>query len=255
MAYNTNQQPQRLWIIVGASSSMAKHFAREMALAHCPLLLIGREQADLESLASDMALRGSGEVNFLAGSIEDEALRQMIVQTAHNQPLPIGVMSVAGIMPDQDELQHSPALLAQMMSINLTSQMQLCTALLPVLCHKAGSMVILTGSVAGDRGRRKNYLYGAGKAGLAAFAQGLAAQLSDYAVPVLLLKPGLMDTSMTWGLKLPPLPLGQPAALAHLLAKRCASGKGGTLYYPWFWQPLMRLIRELPTKIFNKLNF
>ncbi len=111
----------------------------------------------------------------------------------------------------------------------------------------------MLGSVAGDRGRPRNHLYGATKAGLHAYLEGYAARLSRAGVRVLCLKAGPVDTALTWGL--PRLPfIVTPEAFAESAWRLAARGASGAAYVPRIWQPVMAVIRALPTRIFNRLD-
>lgn len=241
------------WIILGATSGMARAFARKAAEEKCALLLAGRDQNELNILAADLHLRGSPDVSVINFDARDKHSRTALVEKTKDLPGPISVFLAFGTMPPEEALRHEPDLCAEMMAANYIGAALVLNALTPLFeARKSGSVIVL-GSVAGDRGRKKNYLYGSSKAGLHAYVQGLAAHLSDFNVPVLLVKPGVIDTGMTWGLKNPPLPLGTPEGLAT--ACWAKAQKGGVLYFPWFWRFVMLAIIHLPRKIFNKLNF
>lgn len=245
------------WIILGATSPVAKAFARELAGRGLHLLVSARDAGELQNLSADFLMRGATSAHAIAGDITDLLVQEQIAHKARELPGPVSVFVATGIMPEQAAMLADAALCGAMMTTNATALMQMTNRLLPLLEDQQAGAVVLLGSVAGDRGRKKNFLYGASKAALAAYAQGLAAHLSGFHVPVLLVKPGILDTAMTWGLKTPPVPLGQPEGLASAILKRLRHGAkaGGSLYYPFFWWGIMMLIRHLPTKIFNKLNF
>ncbi len=241
------------WIILGATSAMARAFARKAALEGCALVLAGRDMTELTAMATDLTLRGSPHVQPLQFDANNPDAIGALANTAKTCVLPISVFLAFGQMPDESMMRVDPSLCAQMIDTNYTGAVLALNALLPILQGQRSGSVVIVGSVAGDRGRKKNFLYGSSKAGLHAYASGLAAHLSSFNVPVLLVKPGVVDTAMTWGLKNPPVPLGTPEGLAEACWKK--TGKGGVLYYPWFWWGIMTLIRHLPRKIFNKLNF
>ncbi len=243
------------WIILGATSTIARAFAREVARQRgVTLLLAGRAVTEIEADAADLRLRThAADVQVIPFDARDTASFQALAQRAQTLPRPVSVFLAFGAMPPQEEMIADAKLCASMITATYTGAVQVLNALTPLLeAQKAGSVVVL-GSVAGDRGRKKNYLYGSAKAGLHAFTQGLAARLSGSGVSVLLVKPGVIDTAMTWGLKNPPLPLGQPDGLARACLRRAR--KGGVLYYPWFWRWVMLIILHLPRRIFNRLNF
>jgi short-subunit dehydrogenase len=240
------------WIILGASSALAKAFAREGASHGARLLLAGRKMDELEAQAQDLRLRGAPEVGIISFDARDPHCRAALVAKASTLPS-IRLYWAVGQMPDEALMRHDANLCAQTLDANYNAAILTINALLPQLEQQKSGAVVILGSVAGDRGRKKNFIYGSSKAGLAAYTQGLSAYLSDFNIPVLLVKPGVMDTPMTWGKKGPPLPLGAPEGLAKACWKRAA--KGGVLVYPWFWRFIMLAIVHLPRKIFNKINF
>jgi decaprenylphospho-beta-D-erythro-pentofuranosid-2-ulose 2-reductase len=241
------------WIILGANSALAKAFSRHAATQGARLLLAGRKVDELNTQTEDLRLRGASDIRTLKFDARDDQDRKALLATLPELTAPISIYWAIGSMPEEADMRADAALCRSMLDNNYSSAVLTLSALLPQLeTQKAGAVIIL-GSVAGDRGRKKNFIYGSSKAGLAAYAQGLAAHLSAFRVPVLLVKPGVMDTPMTWGKKNPPLPLGAPEGLAKACWRRAKNG--GTLYYPWFWQIIMLAIMHLPRKIFNKLNF
>lgn len=241
------------FIIIGATSGLAKAFARKAAAQQYRLVLAGRDMTELEILAADLRLRGAPVVTPLAYDAADPQAALDLLALAKQLDGPISLYWAAGLMPDEAAMRMDPALCQQMIATNYTGAVLATNALLPLFETQRSGHVILIGSVAGDRGRKKNHLYGASKAGLQAYAEGVGALLSSHQVPVLLVKPGVMDTAMTWGIPGPPLPMGAPEALAEACWKKMRSG--GTLYFPWFWWGIMMIIRHLPRKIFNRLNF
>ena len=241
------------WIILGASSSLAKAFSRHAATYGSSLILAGRDMPEINTLAADLCLRGAPSVQTLPFDATDPQNLPALMDAAAAAQGPVSVYMAIGQMPEEGGMRIDPELCAQMIAANYTGAVLALNSLLPLFQAQQAGRIIIIGSVAGDRGRKKNYLYGSSKAGLHVYAEGLAAHLSAYNVPVLLVKPGVMDTAMTWGLQNPPLPLGLPPGLAAACWKK--SVNGGVLYYPWFWKHIMLIIRHLPRAIFNRLNF
>lgn len=241
------------WIILGATSAMARAFTRKAASEGYALILAGRDVNELNLLAEDASLRGAAMATVLRYDASDPAALAELATAAKTAVLPINLYVAVGQMPDEALMRVDPELCANMIDTNYTGIVLAINALLPTFESQQSGQIILLGSVAGDRGRKKNFIYGSSKAGLHAYASGLAAHLSLFKVPVLLVKPGVIDTAMTWGLKNPPVPLGTPEGLADACWKKAP--KGGVLYYPWFWWGIMMMIRHLPRQIFNKLNF
>jgi short-subunit dehydrogenase len=118
--------------------------------------------------------------------------------------------------------------------------------------QRCGSLAIIS-SVAADRGRPSNYLYGSAKAAVSTYCEGLQARLFKVGVHVTTIKPGFVDTPMTQGLSLPAALLAQPAQVAQRIVKGIAN-KVPTLYAPGFWGVIMLIIRSIPQPVFKRLN-
>jgi short-subunit dehydrogenase len=246
------------WLILGASSAVARAFAREAAAHGAALLLAGRDMEDLERQAADLAIRHGVPATPLrfeardlashAGFVADCAAR---AGTGAGDGL-LNVFLAFGVMPDQTEADADPAIAAGMVEANFTGAASVLAALAPRLEAQRGGVVVALGSVAGDRGRKRNFLYGATKAALLVYLQGYAARLAASGVRVLCIKAGPVDTAMTW--PLPKLPfMASPQGFARAAWARAEKGSGNA-YLPLIWWPVMTIIRLLPTPIFNRLN-
>ncbi len=241
------------WLIIGATSAIARACVRQLALEGADLTLAGRDLSDLESSASDARLRGSGKVRVLGCDVGDPHARQVLLASALVDQARLNVLVAVGLMPDQEEMDTDPALLARMVDANYAGPMALLQGLAPRFEHQAGGQIVVIGSVAGDRGRRKNYLYGSAKAGLATYVEGLRARLFRCGATVTLVKPGFVDTAMTWGL--PGLFLvSSPDGCARAILKAAKKGQSD-LYHPGFWRLIMLVIRHIPPVVMKRLNF
>jgi len=242
------------WLVIGASSAIARAFARVAVAAGDDVILAGRDAADLAATAADLAVRGGRAVPVLDFDLRDTqshpALTARAVALAGVAPL--SVFLAAGLLPTQAAIDADPMVADETIAVNFTGAVSALQALATALAARGAGRVIALGSVAGDRGRLKNYVYGAAKAGLATYLQGLRARLDRSGVPVTTVKPGFVDTAMTWGL--PGLFL---VASPERVAKACyAAARAGrdTIYVPWFWRWIMLIIRAVPERIFKKLN-
>lgn len=244
---------QNTWVVLGASSSIARAFAREAAQAGSALVLAGRDQADLQASAADIRLRSARSVEVLAFDAADTVSHAGFVQRCRalcNGRL--NVFLAFGQMPAQTAVDADVQLLRNTIEANFLGAAAVLTQFAPVLEAQQAGHVVVIGSVAGDRGRIKNYVYGAAKAGLHAYAQGLRARLCRSGVTVLTVKPGFVDTAMSYGQ--PGLFLiAQPEALARAILRAVERGRL-VLYYPWFWRWIMLVIRHIPERIFQRLN-
>lgn len=242
------------WLILGASSAVARAFAREAAAHGAKLLLAGRDMPDLDRQAADLTIRhqvAAVPLGFDATDLPSHS--DFVAQcVAHAGGALLNVFLAFGVMPDQAEADADPQVAAFMIDANFTGAASILAALAPVLEAQRGGLVMALGSVAGDRGRRRNFLYGATKAALGTYLQGYAARLAKSGVRVLCIKAGPMDTAMTW--PLPRLPfMISPQSFATTAWRRARRGSGST-YLPSIWWPVMSIIRLLPTPIFNRLD-
>jgi short-subunit dehydrogenase len=244
----------RTWLVLGASSSIARAFARLVAEAGASVLLAGRDRDDLARSAADLTARHGAAAVVLEFDARDRASIARLVEHCRSA-VPSGALDVFvafGSMPEQAAMEADPALAAATIETNLTGAVELLLGLAPLLeAGKRGHIVVL-GSVAGDRGRLKNYVYGAAKAGLATFTAGLRNRLFRSGVRVTTIKPGFIDTAMTWGL--PGLFLvASPEAAARACLTAALKGKE-IVYVPRFWALIMLIIRLIPERIFKKLS-
>jgi short-subunit dehydrogenase len=245
--------PAATWLVLGASSAVARAFAHQAAAHGAALLLAGRDAEDLERQAADLAIRHQVGATPLAFDARDLASHAgFVADCAARSTGTLNVFLAFGVMPEQAEADHDPATAAAMVEANFTGAASVLAALAPVLEAQRGGTVVALGSVAGDRGRPRNYLYGATKAALATYLQGYAARLSRSGARVLCVKAGPIDTAMTW--PLPRLPfMATPQTFARALWQRAMRG-AGSVYLPRIWWPVMGIIRLLPTRIFNRLD-
>jgi short-subunit dehydrogenase len=235
------------WLVLGASSAIARAFSRRVAAGGADILLVARDGEDANALAADLALRGSPSCRAIGFDGDVAAAFRDFAQGA----VP-NVFLAYGSMPAQSEIDADPAALAQTLDVNFASPVALLHRLMPVLEATSGGAIVALGSVAGDRGRLKNYVYGAAKAGLHAYLQGLRARGARSGVQVVTVKPGFVDTAMTWGL--PGMFLvASPDAIAAACLGAVAK-KRDVVYAPFFWWGIMAIIRHIPERIFKKLN-
>jgi short-subunit dehydrogenase len=157
-----------------------------------------------------------------------------------------------GILPDQARCQASAAETAEALEVNFVSTAALLTPLANRFeLARRGCIAVIT-SVAGDRGRQSNYVYGAAKGGLDRFLEGLRNRLFHAGVAVVTLKPGFVDTPMTAGIQKGPL--FATASRAGRDIHRAIERRRDVAYIPWFWRPIMAIIRAIPEAVFKRLR-
>jgi short-subunit dehydrogenase len=244
----------RTWLVLGASSSIARAFSRLVAEAGAGVLLAGRDADDLARTAADLTARHGTSAEVLRFDALDRASIAALV--AHcRAAVPAGALDVFlafGAMPEQAAIEADPTLAAAAIAATYTGAVELLLGLAPLLEAGRRGHVVVLGSVAGDRGRLKNYVYGSAKAGLAVFTAGLRNRLLRAGVLVTTVKPGFVDTAMTWGL--PGLFLvASPEATARASLAAALKGRE-VIYTPRFWAFIMLIIRLIPERIFKKLS-
>ncbi len=239
-------------LIVGATSAIAAETARAYAERGAILFLAGRNSARLAAVADDLRVRGAAAVETAVLDVSDRADHAGIVDRA----LASGGLDVAllahGVLPDQSACQADVETAVEALEVNFTAT----AALLTLLANRFeaqghGSIAVIT-SVAGDRGRQSNYVYGAAKGAVAIFLQGLRHRLYRAGVAVVTLKPGFVDTPMTAGI--PKNALFSSARRAGRAIHRAIEGRRMVAYVPWFWRPIMLLITAMPESIFKRLR-
>lgn len=240
------------WIILGASSAMARAFARDMATAGHHLLLCGRDMDDIGRNADDALLRGAASAKAVRFDMRDSDGWQAIVDDVRVTTGPVNVAVFAGSMPPQEEIESDPSLLQGMVTDNFTGAAEFLLLIAPTMEERGAGSVVGVGSVAGDRGRLGNYAYGAAKAGFHTFLSGLRNRLGRSGVHVMTVKPGFVDTAMTWGLEGMFL-VASPEDVSRDI-QRGLRKKRNFIYTPIFWLGIMTIIRTVPEFIFKKLK-
>ncbi len=243
------------WLIVGATSGIARALNRRLAAKGCALYLADREavRAKGEMIAEDLRIRFNVEVRtgrFEALEMDGHAA---FVERVENEFGPLdGVVWLSGVMPPQEEAQSDFALAKRQHEINYVAAMGVLGEIANRMEQRGCGHIVGFCSPAGDRGRKSNYLYGADKAALNALLQGLRHRLAPKGIPVLSVKPGPVDTPMTAGMDNLPL-LAKPGEVARDVAR--AIEKGSTeLYTPWKWRFIMLVIRHMPFAVFKRLD-
>jgi short-subunit dehydrogenase len=243
---------QETWIILGASSSMARAFARQVAARGSSVLLCGRDIDDLRAQASDALLRGADAARAMLFDARDPATFAAILDHARDLEGAISAAVFVGSMPPQSAIDADPALIDGTVSDSYTGPARFLHLLAPLLEERGCGRVIGVGSVAGDRGRLPNYVYGSAKAGFHTYLSGLRNRLGRSGVHVLTVKPGVIDTAMTWG-----LPGIRGAAAPEDVAAamlKAADRRRNVLYTPGKWRLIMTVIRLIPEPVFKKLK-
>ncbi|MCY0966360.1 SDR family oxidoreductase [Parathalassolituus penaei] len=242
-------------LIIGATSAIAAACAREwLGRGPCRFVLVGRNEERLQQLQQDLQARGAEQVDCLTLDLGDTSRHGIVIAEASQRLGQIDIALVApGTLPDQNRCQQDASVAVQEFSTNATAVISLLTPLANQLeQQRCGSLAVIS-SVAGDRGRASNYLYGAAKAALSAFTSGLMARLAKSGVAVTLIKPGFVRTPMTAGLPLPEKLVATPEQVARQIVEG-VQRRRTCLYTPGFWRYIMLIIRLIPDVIFRRLS-
>jgi len=241
-------------MVLGATSSIARAVAQEFAAHGHSLLLGGRDQRELSTLASDLAIRCGVNVATLTLDVlnfadHEAALRSWLDLEGDTLD---GVVLCVGYLGDQAAAQADFAEARQIIETNLTGCVSVLNFIANEFESRRSGFICALCSVAGDRGRQSNYLYGAAKGGLAIYLAGLRNRLSRSNVRVITVKPGFVDTAMTFG-RSGLFLVASPERVASAVYKAIRQGKD-IAYVPWFWRPIMFLIRLIPESVFKRMR-
>lgn len=240
-------------LIIGATSAIAEHCARLWAGRGAVLGLVGRDAPRLEVMASDLQVRGAARVHSMTADLNDIEHHDTWLQQAFQALGPIDTVLIAhGTLSDQAACQDSVALTLAEMQTNALSTIALLTLLGNRLEQQGYGTLAVISSVAGDRGRASNYVYGSAKAMVTAFTSGLRQRLAKRGVNVLTIKPGFVDTPMTAAFKKGVL-WAQPSSVATLIVKAIEQQKS-VVYVPGFWRLIMAVIQHIPEFIFKRIK-
>ena len=236
-------------LIVGARAGIGRALARAYAAGGCDLILAARGTDDLEDDRQDLELRhnisvATADYDVLTGD-PDRFLAGL-------ETVPGTMIMVAGLLGDPDLSLREDDEARAILDTNFAGPARLMLAAARVMT-KPGSTLIGIGSVAGDRGRGSNLVYGSAKAGFAAFLSGLRNKLQPSGVHVMTVKPGFVRTPMTAGMKLPPLITAEPEAVAKAVVSAHKRGKN-EIYVKLVWWPIMQIIKAIPEPLFKRLK-
>ncbi len=240
------------WIILGATSSMAKAFARAVSVDGARVFLAGRDMVDLEASAEDCRLRGASDAEAVKFDARDASGFQAIVDRVTKEDGMINVAVFVGSMPPQSDIDADPSLIAGVVTDSYTGPAAFLQTVAPAMEERGGGTVIGVGSVAGDRGRIGNYVYGSAKAGFHTYLSGLRNRLTRSGGHVVTVKPGFVDSAMTWGIEGMFLVAPPENVARDLLA--AVEKKKNTIYTPFFWRIIMGIIKAIPERMFKKMS-
>lgn len=240
-------------LIIGATSAIAEAFARRLAARGACITLVGRDAMRLGAIQSDLIVRGAQAVHCIPIDVDDFSRHSIVVHQAYASMGGFDVALLAhGTLPDQQRCDESTDFAMRHFTTNATATIALMTEIALAMRGQQRGTIAVVSSVAGDRGRASNALYGSAKAAVTAFASGLRQRLNASGINVLTIKPGFVDTPMTANFRKGPL-WASPADIAlgidHAIARRRS-----VAYLPWFWYPIMGVIRLVPETVFRRVK-
>ncbi|MCZ7684740.1 MAG: SDR family NAD(P)-dependent oxidoreductase [Sandaracinaceae bacterium] len=243
-------------VFLGATRGMGRALARRMAARGDSLFLLGRSGAELERTASDLAVRGGRSI---AGAAECDLARPSTFAPALDGAAEAlggafdAVIVTAGLFATQEQMEDDAELAARVLTVDFTNTVLFCEEARKRLLAYGGGKLCVFSSVAGERGRKPVVLYGASKAGLSRYLEGLDHKFRASGLEVITVKPGFVKTSMTARLKPPPF-AGEPDAVAARVLSAIDRGRP-VVYAPVAWGPIMTVIRALPRFVMRRVGF
>jgi decaprenylphospho-beta-D-erythro-pentofuranosid-2-ulose 2-reductase len=240
-------------LVMGANSAIAVATARLWAAQGDRLYLLARSEDRVAALAADLRIRGAGSVQHALLDANDFSRHGAVLREAVAAMGTLDVALVAhGSLGDQQACERDFGVALRELNTNAISVISLLTQLAPIFEAQGRGTIAVIGSVAGDRGRQSNYVYGTGKAAVAAFMQGLRNRLHPCGVHVLTIKPGFVDTPMTSNVEKGLLWIS-PERAAQGIAKAVET-RADVAYVPGFWRWIMLVLRCVPESIFKRMR-
>ena len=240
-------------LIVGATSSIAEHCARLWAAQGAvELVLVVRDAGRGERLAADLRVRGrQAQVEVIAAGFQEPAAIEAALGAAWGTGVDVALVA-HGVLPDQPACEQDLAACRDALEVNAVSPVLFAEGIARRMAAQGRGTLAVIGSVAGDRGRKSNYVYGAAKGLVERYLQGLRHRFAGSGIKVVLVKPGPTDTPMTAHLK-GSTKLAPVETVARQIVDAIAQGRE-VVYAPGKWRVIMLVIRHLPAFVFNRMN-
>lgn len=241
-------------LIIGATSAIARATARIYAQQGCSLHLIARREDQLEAMSSDLLVRGASAVSNSLLDLNKFAQHEKTLAEAFSE---LGGVDIAlichGSLPDQEKIEKDFKQAQKEINTNGISVISLLTVLAQKFIEQQQGTIAVITSVAGDRGRQPNFVYGAAKSLVSTYLQGLRGKLLAHKVHIVDIKPGLVDSPMT--AQFPKGPLwSSPERVAQKIVKSIRRGSH-TVYAPGYWRVIMFVVSAIPEFVFKRLKF
>jgi decaprenylphospho-beta-D-erythro-pentofuranosid-2-ulose 2-reductase len=248
----THPLPQRI-LALGATSAIAEATVRLFAERRASLVLVGRSPQKLEAVRDDLLTRGAAAATAVVADLDDTAAHPALLARAVEALGGLDLALVAhGVLGDQSKAERDYAAAAAVLQTNFLSAVSLVGWLANHFEAEGRGTIAVISSVAGDRGRKSNYVYGASKGGLNVFLDGVRNRIDRAGVNVLTIKPGFVATPMTAHLE-PNALFAEPALVARRIV-RAIEQRRDVIYVPPVWAAIMLAVRSIPGPLFKKLN-
>jgi short-subunit dehydrogenase len=241
-------------LVLGANSLIAQAAAANFAGAGHEVIFAGRNREELAKLAGDYNIRY--KINCSAEYFDalDYLSHEKFLDDVFAKSPDLNYVLVAfGYLGTQEKAQSDFAEAHKIIDTNYTGVVSICELIAGEFEAKKKGNIAIISSVAGDRGRQSNYMYGSAKAGITAYSSGLRSRLSKTGVNVLTVKPGFVDTPMTYGMPLPKLLVASPQKVGKNIYKAMIKEKN-LIYSPFYWRFIMTIVKSIPEFIFKKLK-
>ena len=240
-------------LIIGATSVIAQHCARLWAQRGDNLFLVARNEEQLEAIASDLKIRGANAVFPYTLDVNNLDQHLLMLDALDSKNSLIDIVLIAhGTLSDQSACELDVALMLNEIKTNALSTIALLTHIANRFEAKRSGIIAIISSVAGDRGRASNYVYGSAKAMVTAFASGLRQRLYKSNVSVVTIKPGLIDTPMTKDFEKGLLWVKPSRIAGEIVA--AIDGKKDEIYAPSYWRLILAIVKIMPNALFKRLS-
>ncbi len=241
-------------IILGANAGIGRALAAEFASHHYDLILSGRDREELVMVAADLSLRHKVSARPLTADIGKTEVLQSAMEECLNAAGEAleGFVLCAGYLGNPETAKKDLSEVRRILEINFTGSVLALEIAAKHFEQKRRGFICALSSVAGDRGRQSNYLYGSAKGGLTTYLQGLRNRLYRSGVHVITIKPGFVDTRMVFGKGKGPLTASPERAATDIF--RAIKKHKDVVYVPWFWRIIMLVVRTIPESVFKRLR-
>lgn len=238
-------------LLLGANSDIGQELAIKYSYEGYQIWLAGRDHERLEAVKTDLTIRHNMKADTFMFDATDYASHQSFYKSLPDTPEI--TICIFGYLGDQEKAQKEWSETSQIINTNYTGAVSILNIVAEDYVKKGIGTIVGISSVAGDRGRSSNYIYGSAKAGFTAYLSGLRNRMSKYGIHVMTVKPGFVNTRMTEHLNLPGPVTAQPQEVANAIFKGVRKKKN-TLYVRWMWKWIMLIICSIPEFIFKKMK-